>query len=67
MVISLLAMAVSVTGVTGVHRGWFHRAEKPTLSSSADKQTADADAAAAARHVAGQPRHWRYLMLQQHQ
>jgi hypothetical protein len=62
MVIGLLALTLSATGLTGMRSGWFCAA-KPALSSTTtrDKEAAEA----AARHCRCQPRHWRFLMLQQ--
>ena len=68
MIFGLMSLALTLTGVTGVtgaYCGWFRTEVKPVVSSSSsgDKEAIEA----AARHCRCQPRHWRYLMLQQQQ
>lgn len=63
MVISLLAIALSATSLTAMYGGWFSRAPKSSHSCSTTRAKEEAEAAA--RHCRAQPRHWRFLMLQQ--
>lgn len=65
IIIGLVSMVVSITSLVGVRCGWFWKTPKPTVAASTTRTKEEADAAA--RHCRCQPRHWRYLMLQQQQ
>ena len=60
LVISLVALTLSVTGVTTTR--WLCCSDRPAAHATTKEKEA---AEAAARHAQCQPRHWRYLMLQQ--
>lgn len=60
IVIGLLATTLSLAAVTGTYY-WFCGPSKPVQTTTREKEETDA----AARYFRAQPRHWKFLMLQQ--
>ena len=60
LIIGLMSLTMSVSGLTGAYC-WFRKAETTAASCVTTNEKEDA----AARHARNQPRHWRFLMLQQ--